>query len=1022
MRENRADISWLSNTEVFKINAICAHSDHRFYLNKEDADRENMTLRHSLNGTWKFLYSKHIAQREADFYREDYDDSKMSEIEVPSSIQSVRYNYSIPHYTNQKYPWDGHSAIIPPQISEGEKDEVGSYVRYFDLPQEYKDMRVFVSFQGVENAFYVWLNGEFIGYSEDSFTPSEFEITQYLRDKNNKIAVEVHKASTGAWLEDQDFWRLSGIFRDVYIYAIPDIHLRDMFITSSFNNDYTSATLNIEGSIEKELETELNMNKVSVSADIIYDNERVACIQETDISDSSFILTTDIDNPRLWSAETPHLYDIYIYIKKDNVIEEVVRYRYGLREFKMDNGVMKLNGKRIVFKGVNRHEFSCYNLRSVSEEEMLWDIKFLKANNINAVRTSHYPNNTRWYELCDEYGIYLIDETNLETHGTWNYGKERDMNAIPGDKPEWLYIVLDRAKSMFMRDKNHSSVLIWSCGNESYGGLDLYKMSEFFRKADSTRLVHYEGIYNDRTYNDTSDMESRMYATVTDIKQYLDTKPTKPYISCEYSHAMGNSCGGLSLYTELEDMYEQYQGGFIWDYIDQGIMREDIYGNKVLAYGGDFTDRPTDYNFCTNGIIFADRKTSPKMQEIKHLFANIVIKPNKAGVHISNNNLFVNTDYVKFEYTVELDGNLVDKGGFVVDVKPGEDRLVSVPYRSMNESGEYAITIKALLKNDTKWEKAGYEVAFGQYIFVNEKNISEKLYEQISNVQTTYRVVNGKDTLGINGDNFKVMFDKQKGSIISYVLNGIEYMAKPPYPDYGRAMTDNDRGCGYDYELAEYMTASIVRKCVHFSYTIERGHVKVRVEYKNAMSADTKTTIIYTVFAGGEVLVEEKYKGAKGMPVMPQFGITFATYRQYNYMRYYGNGPMENYSDRAKGARLGIYETNATDNMTPYIIPQECGNRTKVRWMQITDEKGHGFEIISGKHNIEVTVLPYSSVEINQALHKEELPNPYYTYITVSGRKMGVGGDNSWGARPHDEYLISGEEEHEFSFMISPLR
>lgn len=1019
MKAEQANIEWLADTEVFKVNAVSAHSDHKFYLNKEDADKGNQTLKYSLNGEWKFLYSKHIKDRVKDFYKTSFDENNMDKINVPDSIQSQKYNYSQPHYTNQKYPWDGHSQIVPPAISIDKMDEVGSYVKHFDIPKEYKNMRVFISFQGVENAFYVWLNGNFVGYSEDSFTPTEFEITKYLKDSDNKLAVEVHKASTGAWLEDQDFWRLSGIFREVYIYAIPKTHLRDVFVTSTFMDDYNKANLKIEGELDK-IDNIEDTSNTYVSAELFWDNKRVMLIDDINVAESNFIIEKCVEEVRLWSVEEPNLYDLYIYVKNNDEIVEVTRLKYGFREFKLDNGIMKLNGKRIVFKGVNRHEFSCYNLRSITEEEMLWDIKFMKKHNINAVRTSHYPNATRWYELCDEYGLYLIDETNLETHGTWNYGKERDMNAIPGDKPEWLYIVLDRAKSMFMRDKNHASILMWSCGNESYGGLNLYKMSEFFRKSDNTRLVHYEGVFNDRTYDATSDIESRMYADVKDIKEYLENNPKKPYINCEYSHAMGNSCGGLSLYTKLESMYEQYQGGFIWDYIDQGIMKKDIYGNDVLAYGGDFADRPTDYNFCTNGIIFADRKTSPKMQEVKYLFSNIVINPNKAGTHIINNNLFVDTSYLKFVYEVALYGVVVDSGEFEAVVMQGEDKLIPIDYKNIHENGEYVITISAVLKNDTAWEKAGYEINFGQYIFVNEENNQKSIYNELSAQKSSYNIVNGRETLGISGKDYEILFDKNKCAIISYAVNGVEYMAKPMYPDYSKAFTDNDKGCGYDYELIQYQSASMVRKPRKFSYTIENGQIKIYTEFENATEKATTTIVKYTVFENGSIYVQATYNGKSGMPVLPQFGMTFATYRQYNNFRYYGNGPMENYSDRCEGARVGVFESSADENMTKYIIPQECGNRTATRWLEVFDNNDNqGIKILSVSSPLDVTVLPYSSFEINMALHQEELAKPYYTYVTISEKKMGVGGDNSWGARPHEEYLLSGEAEHSFDFIIT---
>ena len=563
-------LDWLTDPEVFAVNRIAAHSDHRIYANQLEADADNSSLIQNLNGTWKFAWAKNPSEWQQKFYEESDSTDNFDNIQVPGHMELQ--GYGKPQYVNTIYPWEGQEHLRPPFISEKD-NPVGSYVRYFDLNDALKNKRVFISFQGVETAMYVWLNGEFIGYSEDSFTPSEFELTPYIREKDNKLAVAVFKRSSASWLEDQDFWRFSGIFRDVFLYAAPSAHVRDMRVIADYDgtNGIFSATLDIAG-------------KCSVKS--ILTDENGTVIAQSNEKES---VNWTIENSKPWSAEIPNLYTFTVIMTDESGNEiEVSRTKVGFRRFELKNGIMCLNGKRIIFKGINRHEFDAKTGRAITKEDMLFDIQFMKKNNINAVRTCHYPNNSLWYQLCDVYGIYLIDETNLETHGTWQKLGATDPSwNVPGSLPEWKEVVLDRAKSMYERDKNHASVLIWSCGNESYCGEDIAAMSEYFRSVDPTRLVHYEGVTRvpNHQYDFITDMESRMYAKPKEVEEYLKQNNGRPYISCEYMHAMGNSLGGLSLYTDLEDKYEAYQGGFIWDYIDQAIETQNDDGETVLAYG-----------------------------------------------------------------------------------------------------------------------------------------------------------------------------------------------------------------------------------------------------------------------------------------------------------------------------------------------------------------------------------------------------------------------------------------------------
>ena len=573
MKINEPTLDWLEDPEVFRINRIDAHSDHYFYEEMNHIKLEdNMPLKQSLNGKWRFSYSENPSLRIRDFYKEDFDVSGFDYIDVPAHIQLQGYDKC--QYINTMYPWDGHDELRPPHISKT-YNPVGSYVTFFEVKEELKNKDTFISFQGVETAFYIWVNGKFVGYSEDTFTPSEFEITEYLKEGENKLAVEVYKRSSASWIEDQDFFRFSGIFRDVYLYAVPKTHINDIFIKTDLDDEFKNAVLKTEVKIIGNLEGSIKAYLKDA------DNNIKAETQKMDI-ENFLTLSLDVKDINLWSAEDPYLYKLYIEVNdiEDNLIE-IVPENIGFRHFEMKDKVMCLNGKRIVFKGVNKHEFSARHGRAITKEEILFDIKFMKRHNINAVRTSHYPNQSLWYKLCDEYGIYLIDEANLESHGSWQkMGQCEPSWNVPGNLKEWEACVLDRAESMLERDKNHPSVLIWSCGNESYAGEDIFKMSEYFRKKDSSRLVHYEGVFWNREYDKTSDMESRMYAKVKDIEEYLNNNPKKPYISCEYMHSMGNSTGGMMKYTELEDKYPMYQGGFIWDYGDQALYRKKENGEE----------------------------------------------------------------------------------------------------------------------------------------------------------------------------------------------------------------------------------------------------------------------------------------------------------------------------------------------------------------------------------------------------------------------------------------------------------
>ena len=980
-------LSWLSDPEIFEVNRERAHSDHSY--NTKDGD-----LRQSLNGIWKFNYCEHPDDRPADFYKAEYDVTAFDEIKVPGHIQLQGYDR--PQYVNTQYPWEGHEKLLPPQIPQ-KRNPVGSYVKFFDVDKELLGKETFISFQGVETAFYVWLNGEFVGYSEDSFTPSEFNITPYLKEKGNKLAVEVYRYSTASWLEDQDFWRFSGIFRDVYLYAVPEIHVRDMKIIADYDYENGNGIITTELDITGDSDYSVNITLTDKNGSKVF---------ESDTAD----VTASIPDIRPWSAEQPYLYTLTAEIVADGEVIETAETKVGFRTFEMKNGIMCLNGKRIIFKGINRHEWNANGGRVVTKEDMLWDIRFMKRNNINAVRTCHYPNNSLWYKLCDEYGIYLIDETNLESHGTWQkMGACEPSINIPASLPEWKEACLDRARSMYERDKNHASVLIWSCGNESYCGDDIAAMAEYFHEADSTRLVHYEGVVWNRKYDHITDMESRMYAKPAEVEEYLRQNTGKPYISCEYMHAMGNSLGGMKLYTDLEDKYEAYQGGFIWDYIDQSL-----YKDGKLVYGGDFDDRASDYGFCTNGIVYADRTYSPKVSEAKQLYSNIRMSVENGVLTVENRNLFTDTSGYIFKVTLEKEGDILGAEEHRLNISAGEAGSVKLGLDIPENGGEYVLTASAVLAKDTIWAEKGHEISFAQEIVKTP---------EITAPMTAHKaeIVYGDFCIGVNGEGFSMQFDKREGGVSSLVYNGVEYITRAPKVSFFRAHTDNDTGAGYPYENAQWQIAGKCAKLLGYDTKESSDSLDVTFRFLVPTVPSFEYKVTYTAYFDGRLGVKAEYPGVKGLADIPVFAIDFKLKKQYDKFTFYGMGPDENYIDRANGARLGVYTSTAQDNFTKYLNPQECGNRTGVRYVNVYEENGAGLGFTANANPFEMSVLPYNAYELDNASHREELPEPSYTWVRIAAKQMGVGGDDSWGAPVHQEFKISAEEAITLEFTINSL-
>ena len=980
-------LEWLANPEIYEVNREKAHSDHT-YTTKDG------NLRQSLNGTWKFNYTEHPDSRPADFYKTDFDVTSFDDIIVPGHIQLQGYDK--PQYVNTQYPWEGHEQLVPPQIPK-KRNPVGSYVKFFDVDKELLGKETFISFQGVETAIYVWLNGEFVGYSEDSFTPSEFNITPYLKEKNNKLAVEVYRYSTASWLEDQDFWRFSGIFRDVYLYAVPEIHVRDMKVIADYDYENGNGILATELDIIGDSDYEIKLTLTDKNGIKVYEGNTAN-------------VSASIPDIMPWSAEQPNLYTITAEISSDSEIIETAETKIGFRTFELKDGIMCLNGKRIVFKGINRHEWNAEGGRVVTEDDMLWDIRFMKQNNINAVRTCHYPNNSLWYQLCDEYGIYLIAETNLESHGTWQkMGACEPSINVPASLPEWKEACLDRARSMYERDKNHASVLIWSCGNESYCGDDIAAMADYFHEVDKTRLVHYEGVVWNRKYDHITDMESRMYAKPDEVEEYLKQNTGKPYISCEYMHAMGNSLGGMKLYTDLEDKYEAYQGGFIWDYIDQSL-----YKDGVLVYGGDFDDRASDYGFCTNGIVYADRTYSPKVSEAKRLYSNIRMSLENGVLTVENRNLFTDTSRYIFKVTLEKEGDILSAEEHRLNISAGEAGSVKLGLNIPENGGEYVLTAYAVLAEDTIWAEKGHEISFAQQIVKTP---------EITAPMTAHKaeIVYGDFCIGVNGEGFSMQFDKREGGVSSLVYNGVEYITRAPKVSFFRAHTDNDTGAGYPCENAQWQIAGKCAKLLGFETKENADSLEVTFKFLAPTVPSFEYKVTYIAYFDGRLGVKAEYDGVKGLSDMPVFAMDFKMKKQYDKFTFYGMGPDENYIDRNNGARLGLYTLTALENFTKYLNPQECGNRTGVRYVNVYEENGAGLNFTATENPFEMSVLPYNAYELDNAMHRDELPDPTYTWVRIAAKQMGVGGDDSWGAPVHKEFKINSEEAMSLEFIVSSL-
>ncbi len=1026
------EIKKIHDPMFFKENCMAAHSDHISYADEKEAEEKKSSFRLPLDGIWKFHYAKNYAQAVTGFEAEDFDCKCWDDIRVPAHIQME--GYDIPQYVNIQYPWDGREDVWRDAVPS-EFNPVASYVKYFTLPEGFMKNGLYISFQGVESGFALWLNGQYVGYSEDSFTPSEFDLTPYVKEGENKLAVQVFKWTSSSWCEDQDFYRFSGIFRSVYLYTMPKVHVYDLKVQPVLDETLINADLLVTMQMRGTGRARFTLTGSRDYSVLEEKEQQVIFFEELPVSEGEVHFEKQVNKPELWSAEIPNLYTLTIEcFDTEGERSEVICQKIGFRRFEMKDGIMTLNGKRIVFKGVNRHEFSSKTGRAVTREEVLKDIVTMKQNNINAIRTCHYPDASIIYDLCDEYGLYMIAENNLESHGSWDaamHGSVPKDTIVPGDNMDWEPMMLDRVNSCYQRDKNHPAVLIWSVGNESYGGKVIFDMSEKFRALDPYRLVHYEGIFHDRRYEATSDMESQMYTSVENVKKFLAEHKEKPFIMCEYTHAMGNSCGAMHKYTDLSDTEPRYQGGFIWDYIDQSILKKDRYGKDFQAYGGDFLERPSDYNFSGNGICYGgDRDPSPKMQEVKFNYQNISVLFEKDGKFtVVNKNLFAGTDQFRCVAVLQKNGVVIKKQEIKTAVPPLSSSDYEIPFAVLRADGqdqkkeepdvEYALTVSFLLKEDRSWADAGHEVAFGQKIYKKSTVFHAS--------QKPIRVVHGKVNIGVKGEDFDCLFSMLNGGLVSYRYAGKEMIEKIPMPNFWRAPVDNDNGSMAPARYAQWKIASMyishrnggMFDNVPTKVEEKDNTVKITYTYFMPTTPSSKCEVSYTVFGDGTIETKLMYDPVEGLPDMPEFGMMFQFDADYDNLTWYGMGPDETYADRRHGAKLGIYSNKVADNMAKYLVPQECGNKVGVRYARLVDAKGRG--ILFEGDELSFSALPYTPHELENAAHAYELPQVHHTIVRVAFAQMGVGGDDSWGSWVHPEYHIDVTKPLEFTFHFKGI-
>ncbi len=967
----------LENPGFYEENCLLPHSNHNCCFPNEDTPRELL-----LDGVWRFHFAPNLSQRIHDFECGAETGEDWGSIPVPGHINLC--GYGSPQYVNKAYPWDGKEQLVPPSLPR--EIPVGQYLRTFTVLDEWTGTSIHLRFEGVEPAFRVWCNGRYIGYHEDSFMPAEFDVTKWIHPGENLLAVEVYRWASGSWLEDQDFWRFWGIFRSVRLLCLPCIRIEDITILAG-----------MDGSLK--VNAVLHGEAQAIHVQVMHKGETVASA-EAPVHNRRAVVEMAVPSPELWSAETPNLYECIADVIVNGESASVCRQSFGFRTLHIDGNILKLNGKRIVFHGVNRHEWNARSGRMIQPDDMRYDAQTMKQSNINAVRTSHYPNSSDWYDLCDKLGLYVMDEVNLEAHGTWaqppSYLDEsRRLPFLPGDRPEWRDAVLARARAMYQRDKNHPSVLIWSCGNESYVGETFREMSQLLHKWDPSRPVQYECAYWNEQYHDIVDIHSTMYVPPEQVEALLQKHPEKPYIQVEYAHAMGNSCGDIRAYIALEKKYPHNQGGFIWDWIDQ-----QIWVDGKLYYGGDFDDRPCDGDFCANGLLFADRTPSPKLAAVKMEYAPISMEFRKDRLLIQNQRTFTGTEDCVLLLTFLADGTAFAQEQYSPRVPPGGEVELRFDLPVFPEMGEIVAEASLQLAHACPWADTGHEAAFAQTVLRRRASGSG------------WSLVDGTDHIGLHGSRISVLFSKKSGMMTSLLIDGREWMQSPFVPVFWRAPVSNDMESAYPLEKAAWKGASLYRRLKQFRLLEDGSCYQVWFEYE--LPAGLGICHMRVLFlAGDRIRIALSAQKLENMSAPFCFGLEGATKAENHLLRFYGLGPGEAPADRTSGSRLGVWTVDAETAATPYMNPQACGQRADTRWLEC------GGVRVEGESPFTFSALPYTCHELENALHSWQLPPADKTVLRLLAWECGVGGDDTWGARPHEAFCMEREPLY-FSFILSP--
>ncbi|MCT4638764.1 MAG: DUF4981 domain-containing protein [Bacteroidales bacterium] len=999
------------NQNITGINRLEPVSTFYTYSKREiavEADKWKSPDIESLNGKWKFKWVKTPAERPTEFFKNDFNADGWNDITVPANWELE--GYGVPIYTDVAYPFPSNPPYIPHSYNP-----VGSYKRMFTVPDDWSNQHVFIHFGGVRSAFYLWINGEKVGYSQGSKTPAVFNITQYLKKGENSVAIQVYRFSDGSYLEDQDYWKMSGIERDVYIYTKRDVSIYDFFVHSGLYNDYIDGKLSVDIDI---INRGKSSSEYSLKTDLLYENTVIESKDFTSSIESgkksAETFKVDVTDVYKWSAETPNLYKLILTLTdKSTGVKEITSVDVGFREVEIKNKQLHVNGVPVTIRGVNRHEHDPVTGRVITVESMIEDIKLMKKFNINAVRCSHYPNRPEWYKLCDKYGLYVIDEANIEAHGSDPYNKEKTL----ADKPEWQHAFLERTRRMVERDKNHPSIIVWSLGNETGYGKNFEYTYRWVKERDKSRPVQSE----DAGKKGLSDIYCPMYKKLDHIEAFAKSGDERPLILCEYAHAMGNSVGNLVDYWDVMDRYPQLQGGFIWDWVDQTFEKVNDNGDKIWAYGGDMgVDLvPNDSNFCANGLVSASRKPNPHIWEVKKIyqpvrFTNFNYK--NRSVDISNRYDFLGTDHLKFRWYIKSDG---------VKISEGDITDVNIDAHSTTEFNVNIPPINNLVNVATYIMFEAYDnsgvVAWNQ--FKIDSKTKAKLYKP-DNRDIVVEDLSTKIKLKLSSG--EIVFNKDRGELISFVYRGNEYLRTGLKPNFWRASTDNDLGNGMPFRCAVWKSAGDNAKSISTEIlSKDKGCVKVRVK-STIPVGDSEQSTTYTIYNSGDIIVNVDVNiNGDSIPEMPRLGITMTIPDRYENIEWYGRGPHESYTDRKMSAYTDLFRGKVWDQYYPYVRPQETGNKTDVYWAVLRDNSGKGL-LISGFPTIDMSAHHYDYKELYHAKNSEvqkhgaEIKKGEFITLNIDYKQMGVGGDNSWGAHTHDKYKIF-PGSYNYSFRLKPV-